>query len=59
MANKELETLMTHVNGATDLQETRSVQEPVSIDEPDSPNPSPLDVRTGKYKNVFESNQGK
>lgn len=49
MSNPEREILKTEANGATSLFETTETPEPVQIHAPDTPNPSPLDNRSGKY----------
>ncbi|WP_438447508.1 hypothetical protein [Gorillibacterium sp. sgz5001074] len=50
MENRELRDLKTTANGATDLQENRHPNKKVTIEAPESSNPSPVDPRTA-YNN--------
>lgn len=50
MENKELQDLKTTANGGTDLHRNRTLNKKVSIEAPESSNPSPVDPRTAYNK---------
>jgi hypothetical protein len=47
--NPELEELLTHVNGAVNMHETRELDAPIKVERPVVPFPGPYDTRDGRF----------